>query len=115
MRAVFVKCPKCGDPLINEFLPDNGIRKHCKKRLDHQFQCIVNPNNELDGLSITLNMSPLTRVAWQFSFKTCVVNVGTIEEIVKRKDDGYKLPFWEPDLSNWDELVAKVKTYLTFS
>lgn len=115
MIPVFINCPKCGDPLINDFLPENKIRKHCKKRLDHQFQCIISASNELEAFSITISMDPLTRVGWEFNQKKCVVNVGTIQDIIRRKDDGFQLPYWDPDLSNWEELVRKVKAYLTFS
>lgn len=110
-------CPKCNDPLENTFLPKGGLRKVCRKRPDHQFTLILDNSKDVSSVGISLSMVPLIRAVWQVDHQRCIVMEGTIEEIVKNNADENPtiLPYWEPDFSNWEELVRKVRTYVTFS
>lgn len=117
---IFTRCPKCGDPLVNDFLPsfpgtDDLLRKSCKKRLNHQFQCLIDQkDNSLHSVTVAISLNPLIRVAWYFKTREFLLATGTIEQVVANHSE-VELPFFEPDFSDYDRLVAKVKTYVMFS
>lgn len=114
------KCPRCGDPLVNEFYEDktngNFLLKRCKKRPDHQFQCHLEENADfLTSATISLSMNPLVRAAWNFKTGHVEVAKGTIDELMASGVEPTRLPFFPPDFSNCRDLVRKVKLYMTFS
>lgn len=114
------KCPRCNDPLVNEFYEDktngNFLLKRCTKRTDHWFQCQVADRAEfLTSATISLSMNPLVRVAWNFKKGYVEVAKGTLEELIQSGQEPARLPFFIPDFSNIKGLVKKVKLYVTFS
>jgi hypothetical protein len=117
---VFTHCPRCGDPLTNQFLEDkkggNSIIKRCNKRTDHSFQCIINEGEEfLTSATVSISMTPLIRAAWNFKKETLQVAQGTIEDIMRNGDRTDSLPFFMPDFTDHKLLVRKLKLYITFS
>lgn len=112
-------CPKCGDALVNDFYERkslNIIIKRCKTRPDHQFQCVVGENDtDMYSATVAVSVNPLIRVAWRFDEKTLAVAKGTIEEMIKRGDDEEFLPFFMPNFKDYNKLIKKLRTYITFS
>lgn len=60
-------------------------------------------------------MNPLIKVSWDFVAKTVRVGHGTIDEMIKNNRDPEHLPYFEPDLSDFKQLIDKLKTYILFS
>lgn len=108
-----VNCPVCGDPLLNIFPPaedfGNKVTKYCYRRVDHRISMIVE-DNEVSQLSVDL--ADGTEAIFLFLLDKIWVQ-NTIYS--KSKKNMVVLPFFEPDLSNYKKLVAKIKTYLVFS
>lgn len=114
-------CPKCNEPLMNEYITFNReavLRKHCKKSPNHQFVMVASEDGkDLRSITITLSMNPLVRAAWQFQKNKIEVLEGTLEEIIKfnRDDNPTIIPWFDPDFSDMNKLVKKLKMYVTFS
>jgi hypothetical protein len=107
-----IDCPFCGDPLLNDFREAAGgiiyLTKTCNKRIDHTIKiraCRLD-NDYVDWICIPY--SDNTNVLWY---------MGTGSLILNNTSSGsdYRLPFFEPDLSNYKKLVQKIKIYLLFS
>lgn len=116
----FTNCPKCGDVLLNKFYEDKSDGdfwiKSCIKRPDHQFKCTVKGDEKfMNSVTLSLSMNPLLRAAWDFRKGTLEVAKGTIEELIRSGQDPDRLPFFVPDFSNYNELIHKIKLYMTFS
>ena len=110
-----IKCPVCGDPMLNTFPPAEDlttrVTKSCTRRLDHKITMIAD-GDEVSQMSIDLGND--LEAIWLFLMNKIWVqpryNNGS-----KSKKNFVILPMFEPDLSNYKKLVDKVKTYLVFS
>lgn len=105
-----IKCPICGDVLVNEYVDVAGgtmLTKKCYKRINHKilFRAYNKDHDNVDLISIPWERTDV--INWYFGSKMCVLN--------PLKDDHYYLPFFEPDFSNYNKLIDKIKTYLMFS
>lgn len=105
-----VHCPVCGDILINDYLDlPNGksrLTKKCLKRLNHSISFrALNDHENVAWISIPWGRTDV--IIWYFYSKTCLLNT------IDCKD--YYIPFFEPDFSDYNKLIEKIKTYLTFS
>jgi len=108
-----IRCPVCGDPMLNSFPPaedlSNKVTKSCTLRLNHKITLIAD-GDEVSQLSIDLGNGLeaiflfLLNKIWVQPTRSNSANI-----------DYTILPFFEPDLSNYKKLVEKVKTYLIFS
>ncbi len=106
------KCPCCGGPLLNEFKIDRTkeyLRKSCTSRLDHRFACISHnaPYDTTSTMGIEIDVKNMISVNWIFDTKMMFVCSG--------ESDTHSLPYFEPDLSDYRKLVAKLRTYVMFS
>ncbi len=105
-----IKCPFCGDPMLNIFPPaedhHNKVTKYCNRRIDHSVTVLVE-DEEVSQMAIDIGNG--LQAVWLFILKAVWIQ-GT-----KKDQQVVILPFFEPDVSNYKRLVEKVKTYLVFS
>lgn len=110
----FSYCPKCKDTLMSDIRPTrNGGEywtKQCMNKVDHSVfaASTVNDSDELDHLTISVVANPYIFAHWSFSNRTFRID---------RFNDkiGLQLPFFEPDLSDYDKLLNKIKNYIVLS
>lgn len=115
-----IKCPKCKRPLLNANANDieydfkdsknfSAIYQKACLQVNHFFECSITSStwhtDTLQSMTIRIDMTNLIDVSWNFETNKCIV-IG--------KSRHYELPFFYPDLKNYDQIIAKVKTYLTF-
>lgn len=108
-----IKCPVCGDPMLNTFPPaedlNNRVTKSCTLRLDHKIT-ILAEGDEVSQMSIDLGNG------LEAIFLFLMGKIWIQPTKASKKDKNFVvLPMFEPDLSNYKKLVDKVKTYLVFS
>lgn len=114
----FTRCPKCKDVLLSSWVllrsGDYAWQKSCLPRLDHDVICVTrsNDDDELQTLILTINTDSQLKAIWNFVNKTLIVTKGTVKKAVK---EGQRIPYFEPDLSDYKKVVEKIKTYITFS
>lgn len=112
-------CPFCNDPMINDF-PSTRMHetqvKRCSKRANHNFSCsLLIDSNEAFMITIIISHEPFLKAVWNltnselFIFNTFQVN-GKLTGNTR-----LQLPYFIPDLNNWNKLMNKLKLYLTFS
>jgi hypothetical protein len=106
-------CPFCKGTLLNEYIdPMAGstyIRKICDKNITHNIT-FVSFNNQHDLVSYFYINYKSSRFEWSYKSKELCFYYPFI---LSKKET--LLPWFEPDLSNYNKLINKVKTYLTFS
>ncbi len=123
------KCPICGDILVNDFFPAIAkSTKACDKRLNHIFKLVIDENYNLLVMSYTdLKNSKKSKfsVSWNFVERRIFIGPSIL---IKGRTVGpttmtpgweyqstTKLPWFEPDLSDFPKLLNKIKTYMCFS
>jgi hypothetical protein len=106
-----IKCPVCSDPLLTSYDDDDTILiKVCKKRISHEISYFADvPTDTVYKVTIRIGGVPVKYVTWVFTKKELFLMART-----GRSNITY-LPYFEPDLTNYNKLVDKVKTYLLFS
>lgn len=102
------KCPVCHDVLLNEYIErlDGGskLRKVCQNKLNHNITWVSKQSPNYDDIEfIFLKGNP--NIVWNLANK----------EIYVKKLYNTIIPFFEPDFSNYQNLLHKLKTYLLFS
>ncbi len=112
-------CPVCGDPMLNIFPPaedlNNTVTKHCNKRLSHNISMHVE-GDEVISLTIDINPKTKLQATWTFDSRKFCVWTGTTTRTGTSAIKTWKyLPYFDPDLSDYQKLINKVKTYLVFS
>lgn len=113
-------CPKCGDPLLHVDLShDIFWGKKCHKYLDHKFSILVTDN---DVVSMEIKTDTNLNIVWSFLHKYFYIlspkdiRLSLREIKLSSSYDNYKkLPWFEPDISDYNSLLDKVKKYITFS
>lgn len=111
MRTPY-RCPKCGGPLLNQAMITHWAMK-CVKHLTH-YIVIYTPStsDQIDMITIAVIMgtSMMDRVyaSWDFPGQVLTISNGYLES-------NQVIPFFEPNLSEYDKLIQKMRTYLTFS
>ena len=98
-------CPKCGDPLLNEpcTIYDLWI-KSCTNKLSHNFNLIYRLD-EHEARQIIIEIRPFIRMRFNLVEKTLTcLNGFSIND----------LPYFEPNIYEYDKLISKIKTYLVF-
>jgi len=108
-------CPICNKPLINYFYNIYSrelLIKECYGK-NHKLHFDINAFNEI--LSIYLIFDPIKKISvvWKIEEKILeIVNWDKDEsDIVK----SVQITYFEPDFSNYNKLINKIKTYMTFS
>lgn len=115
-----VVCPKCHGPLLNSTLElSNGEelwRKECASKLDHSFTCIVKESdNSIIGVGVTLDRSIPLKVYWDFMRSKIIVHKGVSIVVPFANGSTLEIPWFEPNLDEYDKLVNKIKKYVVFS
>ena len=97
------KCPCCNGVLLNEyfkFFTEDRLNKSCTKSLDHSFSCYMDLDDDMNMIEINFKNGLFAR--WVLNKKSL---------IVFRDDDSRMtyLPFFEPDLNNYNFILPKIK------
>jgi hypothetical protein len=111
-----ILCPKCRNPLKTTFYETidgcEYCEKECRRHLDHSIWMRSQKRNLnlIYVLELMIKHNPYIYCYWNMSDSLCRiirhVPIGAIP---------LELPYFEPDLSNYDKLVQKMQTYLIFS
>lgn len=114
-------CPCCKDPLINEYIGDivgpNFLLKSCSNKLNHKFYCVVGSAETVSKIGIEISAKDNVYVQWSFRENKIYILKWIKGKLFKSDPKRVDLlvPFFEPDLSDYDKLINKIKTYITFS
>lgn len=106
-------CPKCKKPMMNEMMAQSGEEYYWRiscDQTDHYIKLItvINSDTEVVDLYIGVGRKRTERkyVSWHFPEKIM---------LVQSSSNTTTIPFFEPDLTNYNRLIEKLKTYITFS
>jgi hypothetical protein len=107
----FIHCPKCKKPLVSDYRPLHDTTGYWTKDCitpNHRIytRTIVGNDSELEDLLITLSNKHLKMAVWEFQAKKLYIRTSD--------HPNYYLPFFLPDLSDYDKLVEKIKTLMIF-
>ena len=110
------RCPCCNDPLLNEFIPNYigecKVRKSCLKVFGHKFVCMIGSTDIIETIGVELYNKTLVRVNWVFSTQQIIVTKGLLKN---KQYTIINLPYFEPDFSDYNKLIKKLRTYMVFS
>ena len=112
-------CPVCSRELVLLLDGENKYYgKICSETKEHIFRLIDINDNKLDliiYLNIIINDSQMF-ITWYAN------NHFSIDDLTNMDDESspsfnsiIRLPFWEPDFSNYPKLLEKIKTILVMS
>jgi hypothetical protein len=106
------KCLVCGDVMATTF---GGIitLKECARNPSHNLKLLSNDDSdEVSKISIKLSNNPATWATWHVLSRELRIHnfTKTLSRIL-----GDPLPYFEPDLTDYNKLVNKVKLYIIFS
>lgn len=111
-------CPKCHDPLINTPIQTKGIsawKRVCDTKLNHSFVCIIKDEDDsVLVIGMTLNRSTGLKVFWDFARQRILVHKGE-SHVPFPADNLLQIPWFEPNINEYDKLIDKIKKYVTFS
>lgn len=113
-------CPSCGGALLNEFVPTkNGkefLKKSCAKKIGHIFsiRSKIEDHQQAEAIFVTVDMGQLTTAVWNVLNKELFITPYRMDQKYSINKI-YKLPYIDPDLSDYNRLVARIKTYILFS
>lgn len=103
----FSNCPKCNRALLHEeirYSNKDAWIKSCKY-VDHGFWMLV-VGEQIINMSIFIDINKRIVATWSIDCsKLTIVYSNT----------SCKIPYFEPDLSKYDEIIQKCKTYVVFS
>jgi hypothetical protein len=108
---IYTNCPKCHDALLNDY-SNNSLFQSCKKYVDHQI-FFWSDKGKVFGVAIQIypngsNNFVFCNLRKKFSkLYDGPTSLATAVEI--------SVPYFEPDFSNYDALIKKFRTYITFS
>jgi hypothetical protein len=108
-----IYCPICKNILVSVYRANGTWAKDCLKHLDHKVYTTTLHDNddELSSLSTLLKNDDLGFykyvITWRFPTENLM--------ITRRERDFLELPFFIPDLSDWNKLFNKIMTMITFS
>lgn len=109
-------CPKCGDVLLCEevfALKSDVWRKVCNKRLNHKFSVFHSVNGVVVD-NVCIQIAGATFAHWDLKNNTLTIAKEGLS-VKKTEESSFDIPYFHPDISNYDHLVAKLQTYIIFS
>lgn len=104
-----IVCPVCGDIMLTEFedrIVANPSKK-CNKRLSHSIICYSDSNDDVSQIILRICSPSLTYVKWLFYGKYVRIEAENAQTI--------RLPWFDPDFTDYRKLLDKIKTYIIFS
>lgn len=101
-------CPFCNDVMITEFTGTYKVSKFCAHRPTHYIKFIALETDDVFEIIIRISVNPMSYAKWVFTSKSLRVEMTSISTPLY-------LPWFEPDLSNYNKLLQKLKTYMVFS
>lgn len=104
-----IKCPKCGDVLLKEYNSFDECYKSCENRIDHKINIRSSANDKLKLIAI--NIDPMVKVIWNFRLE--VIQIQDLN--ITRVPVNSNVPFFKPNLLEYDKLLNKIRTYILFS
>ena len=108
-----IHCPKCKNILITIYKPYSLKReylsKRCDKFIDHYVSFVTGTNHsKVEYFCIRFKYNPPITAMWNFVNNEITVHGG--------EQPGYVLiPYFEPDIENYDKLINKIKMCLIFN
>ncbi len=106
-----LECPFCSGPMINDFAHVTGVQqKRCDKQITHNVQLIARKGDNDTVNIIRIRLGPYRTIEWNLGNQICAVTY--VKYPVKKTVD--LLPFFMPDLTDYNSLMEKVNTYLLF-
>jgi hypothetical protein len=118
-----INCPICGEILVFRSLPQAGTTskwdKGCSKKLGHRLEFAGSLNSNCDENEIAwirLYVDDAI-ISWYPGYEDGLGNVVApyVRLGSKKINDTIILPWFEPDFSNYPQLLKKIKTYKIFS
>lgn len=117
----FSHCPKCHEPMLNEEIRKVGDittwRLTCQKTLTHDILAVtmMEDDKQLEHLRIAIKMAADRKdrkfIDWDFYKKQITITHGWNGPSFYQPN---LIPFFEPDLSEYDKFIKKFRTYVTF-
>lgn len=111
-------CPICQKPLLNEEKLSTGFPCWEKKCMGNHYLVMTTKPGYDDQLAfLSLQLSPKCFVNWNFFVPgICWLSDAPIKIQASRKKVRIeRLPFFEPDFSDYKKLLNKIKTLILFS
>lgn len=107
-----IRCPFCNDIMLTDFLVKGmGEVKYCNLRPSHHIRLSsrFDSDDEVFEIILRISIEPVTYIKWLFASESVRVEIPGIGAKPLR------LPWFDPDLSDYNKLMEKIKTYLLFS
>lgn len=105
-----IKCPTCGDILVNKYtnLPNGVSRltKMCTTKINHNIKFRAWDHDHEIVNFITIPWEITNYISWFTDRKFCTLGTPKNTLII---------PYFDPDFSNYNKLIDKIKTYVMFS
>lgn len=103
-------CPKCKDNMINDFIllknKYEKLVKCCNKKIDHTINYYsLRDNQDMVDYFIFYNKKKLS-ISFEPAQNRIIIFDGAVIS---------KIPYFEPNFSNIEEMFNKIKLYETFS
>lgn len=115
-----INCPKCNAPLLNGVLSlRNGAeawKQVCDKKIDHSFIYLTKEGKEDDIISMGMTLDHLKVLKVFFDFKRYKIFVHKGDSlIIPFPGPGLvEIPWFEPNIDEYDKLSDKIKKYILF-
>jgi hypothetical protein len=117
-----INCPICNDIMLSNFSGVNSseLKKTCKNKIDHFITYTSDKYDYGTVIVITLRLDIGTMV-WEPELSEDVANEtaynpeAAFRIVPNQGFSSIELEYFEPDFSNFQKLLAKLKTYITFA
>lgn len=121
-----INCPVCSLPMKNNFIKWKAgsnieiLKKSCVRRINHSLMFISLPGIEDIAGEVQL-FTPIKNgflsTTWLTDYKITVkkIPLPTNLSLLSPFNTGIDIPYFEPDFSNLQKVISKIKLYTTFS
>lgn len=116
-----IKCPACDGVLLVEELASPTTTEYWKKtcdKTDHKFGCRYNSNTD-EIITVYIFIKEDLIMAWnlrdKYMYQTDKMPGNFLRDQTLTIINKINIPYFEPDLSDYNKLIEKIKTYVTFS
>lgn len=109
-----IDCPICNNAMINKYYTLTGGSEFLKKtctNITHNVSYKSCYNDYDSTLELVINSST-NKFIWNFEYELLFV---VKSNVIKTPSNSIKLPFFMPDLYNYNNLLNKLKTYVLIS